>query len=383
MSKITIRDLARRAGVSPMTVSHALRGTGRVGEEKRAEIKALARRLDYRVDPIIAAGLAQMRRSPEVRFQSSLAVIEAVPTRDFVPRHATLGAMLHGAHTYAKQIGYKLDRFWFNDPDLSPARLKRVLASRGINGALVVFLQDRESDEQPVSFDFDLSDLACASLSTELPVPGMNFAMSDHFNVTTRAMLELRRLGYERIGLVCSRVVDVLSGHRFGYAYHGCQTEGMQRAPIPVFDAAPTSPTHYHPEIPVWIERHRLDAVVGWLLPSMLEAHGLRVPADVGVAHLDRTPSLAQVAGVEQNHEAVGAAAVQLVVGQLSNGERGLPKVPTAVMVEGRWVHGPTVRPMSTIPASEDSRLRRQSSEPGNLGPRLDGLSGRASSPEK
>lgn len=344
MPKITVREIARRAGVSPMTVSHALRGTGRVGAPLRKKIKALARKLDYRVDPIIAAGLSQMRRSPEARFQSSIALIEAVPTRDFVTKHLTLGTIFKGAKAYAEQLGYKLDRFWLNDPEMNPARLKRVMASRNINGALIMFLQDRENDEQSVRFDFDLNGLASASVSTELPVAGMHFAMSDHFNCVTTAMHELKLLGYRRIGLVCSRVVDVLSGHRFSYAYHGCQTDGMKRAPIPVFDAMPTSEESYHDGIGRWIKEHRIDAALGWLMPSMLEAHGYRVPADVGVACLDKLVHMKGVAGIDQNHEAIGAAAVRLVVGQLQNGERGLPTAPTAVLVEGRWVAGASVR---------------------------------------
>ena len=48
MPSITIRDVAREAGVSTATVSYALNNTGRVTAETRERIIAIARRLNYR-----------------------------------------------------------------------------------------------------------------------------------------------------------------------------------------------------------------------------------------------------------------------------------------------------------------------------------------------
>ena len=45
---LTIEDLARKANVSKMTVSMALRGTGRVAPATRDRIRQLAATLGYR-----------------------------------------------------------------------------------------------------------------------------------------------------------------------------------------------------------------------------------------------------------------------------------------------------------------------------------------------
>lgn len=58
--RVTIRDVAREAGVSVTTVSHALNGKGAPSEETRRRVLAVAERLAYRAHPM-ARGLRSGR----------------------------------------------------------------------------------------------------------------------------------------------------------------------------------------------------------------------------------------------------------------------------------------------------------------------------------
>jgi DNA-binding LacI/PurR family transcriptional regulator len=49
---VTIRDVARVAGVSPTTVSHALNGRGKVSAATREKVAGIAERLDYQPSPV-------------------------------------------------------------------------------------------------------------------------------------------------------------------------------------------------------------------------------------------------------------------------------------------------------------------------------------------
>ena len=49
---VTLLDVARAAGVSRTTASAALGGSGRLSEETRAHVEAVARRLGYRANPV-------------------------------------------------------------------------------------------------------------------------------------------------------------------------------------------------------------------------------------------------------------------------------------------------------------------------------------------
>jgi LacI family transcriptional regulator len=81
-SAVTIKDIARVAGVAPSTVSKALNGSGEVSETTRANVAAVAARLGYRPNSIA--------RSLKVRRTHTLGVI----TNDHEGAFTT--AMVHG-----------------------------------------------------------------------------------------------------------------------------------------------------------------------------------------------------------------------------------------------------------------------------------------------
>ena len=58
--RITMSDIAVKAGVAVSTVSSALHDTGRIGEEQRQRIRDLAREMGYR--PKLAAQLHHLCR---------------------------------------------------------------------------------------------------------------------------------------------------------------------------------------------------------------------------------------------------------------------------------------------------------------------------------
>jgi LacI family transcriptional regulator len=98
-----------------------------------------------------------------------------------------------------------------------------------------------------------------------------------------------------------------------------------------------------------WFETHRPDVVVSQD-HNCIEYLGrlrLRVPDDVGFAHLSLTDTDTGLAGINQNGRIVGASAIDLIDGQLRRNERGLSTTPKTVLIQGRWIPGPTVRDLS------------------------------------
>jgi LacI family transcriptional regulator len=59
----------------------------------------------------------------------------------------------------------------------------------------------------------------------------------------------------------------------------------------------------------------------------------------------DWSPKCPELAGIDQNANLVGEAAVDLLIGQLQRNERGLPDYPKTTLVGGTWVDGASVRP--------------------------------------
>ena len=54
MQRITLKDIARRTGLSVMGVSMALRNHPRIGEETRKRVRAVADEMGYRRDPMLS-----------------------------------------------------------------------------------------------------------------------------------------------------------------------------------------------------------------------------------------------------------------------------------------------------------------------------------------
>jgi hypothetical protein len=98
-----------------------------------------------------------------------------------------------------------------------------------------------------------------------------------------------------------------------------------------------------------WWSRHRPDAILTLHeeVKPWLEAMGVNIPGRVALAHLDRHEGLPEWSGMNQNHNRVGAAAIDLLVGKLHRNESGLPDCPAASFVQSTWIDGQTARSLA------------------------------------
>ena len=75
------------------------------------------------------------------------------------------------------------------------------------------------------------------------------------------------------------------------------------------------------------------------------ERIGVRCPRDIGLVSLDWDEDTKdEFAAVDQSALAVGAAAVDIVIGQMRQNERGIPAIPQTVLVDSVWKPGASVR---------------------------------------
>src|ERR1035437_9571570 len=73
--RVTLRDLAQKAGVSHVTISRALRNDPSISAARRGEVKKLAEEMGYRPDPSLSALAAYRFARQEHKIQSALAWI--------------------------------------------------------------------------------------------------------------------------------------------------------------------------------------------------------------------------------------------------------------------------------------------------------------------
>ena len=67
--RLSLRDIAKAVGLSHVAVSLALRDSPRVSPARRAKVKAMAKKLGYRPDPMLAslAAYRQSKRRPKLQ----------------------------------------------------------------------------------------------------------------------------------------------------------------------------------------------------------------------------------------------------------------------------------------------------------------------------
>lgn len=192
MSKLRrtrILDVAKAAGVSPTTVSHALNGRGQVSPETRARVAAVAEQLSYR--PSRAARTLRSATTETIalvlpEFETSALVGVKTITLDNYMR------LIRSASLTAFKSGYRL----LLAPRLSSAG---EVADLGIDGAIIC---------DPLEGDSQLAFFATANVPVvtyERPLDRPDFhwhVAADNGDVVRRLLEHLTEAGGRQIAMV-------------------------------------------------------------------------------------------------------------------------------------------------------------------------------------
>lgn len=341
--RISLRDIAAEAKVNRATVSRALRNHTSIPPETRHRIQEIARRLDYRVNPLVSTVMSHARSEGKERYVGTLAYLTAWPTRNGWNSTATDHSYFAGASARAAQSNYRVEEFWLKEPRMTSRRMSDILQARGITGLILAPLPFPPARGH---LSLDLSRFAAVTLGYSVWRPNVDRVASHHGNNLVRAVRELRRLGYRRIGLALLEGLDERVDRNLVVSFQIMQ-QGMSaanRLPVMLIKAPGKR------DFARWVRVHRPDAVVSFGGPAMqwLRDLGLSIPADVAYVELDLPDTSGACAGINQHSEALAATAVDLLVAQLHRNELGVPTLPKLMLIEGTWVYGATVRAQKT-----------------------------------
>ncbi len=311
--RVTIRELARRSGVSVGTVSRALNGYSDVSPETRERILQLARTLEY--TPTAAARMLVTQRSHVIGI--FLETGEGHPDLQHPFFHEVLVGLKHDLGAG----GFDLLLFASENPGNGFGQhsyLKRC-RHHNVDGAVLMGV-DPESEE---TRRLVRSNVACVGVDVEIRGPRSGYVISDNDAGIRLAMRHLHDLGHRRIatitGLVETRpgaerlrayrdaLRDLGLGYRDEYvAYGDYYVESGRQAMLRLLatDEPPTAVVAAS------------DLMVLGALRAAAEA-GVSVPGDVSLVGFDDI----QLAGhvnpplttVRQDKAGLGAAAGALL----------------------------------------------------------------------
>lgn len=339
---VTFKTIADQAGVSKMTVSLALRNHPRISEKTRTRVQEIAKALNYRPNPLVNVYMAQMHHDRAEPIQANIAylIAGATPPQNWDNNNVSRD-FFRGALNRAEELGYQLERMWLTDPSISSKRWKKILNSRKIQGAIIQPLNSSQS-----SFDL-LSYLALVSIGISFQDSEFSFAMNDQFSTALQAHQKLIKLGYQKIGLVISKSMERTLGFRFTEGFNAAYRFHASRQKVPILFAELDEKKKFKD----WVRSHTPDVVLTHRhnILNWLRSARYRVPDEIGFASLNVDPldKDKAISGICQRSDAVGAAAVDLVVGQFNRNERGPLENPKGVVLKGNWIKGNTVRALA------------------------------------
>lgn len=337
----TLHDIAREVGVSVMTVSRALRNAPRVAPETRARVQAVAAALGYEPDPDLARLMHRVRSRKTVRFRAVIAVI-----REEVPQDNLLGPSyqyvpIEAIRQRALGHGYAVEEFWLGREGLTPKRLQKILLARGIEGVIV----SPQSLQLPCS-KLDYSPFASVAFGYAMREPALHMCAGNMTLGIQTAAEQLTARGYHRIGVAVTQWI--VNRSQFGYSggfFHFQQSLPAEDR-IPLLLLPHNRIERGFAAFSKWMNENRPDVLISFdtHVPEWLSRLGLRVPEDIGFVVHDWTPAMTSCAGIYQRRDHLAAAAVDLIVTQLSQHERGVPAVARQIMIPPQWINGPSVR---------------------------------------
>jgi len=338
-----MKDVADAAGVSASTVCRALNSNPQIPAATRERVQAVADKLGYSPDPLLSA-FASRRRGRKLNSEiTTIGYLTNFGTRDEWRENSFYRACYCGVEDRAKRMGYRVEHFWLGESEMNAERLSRILYHRGILGLCVA---PQPQVREPLALDWERFSAVTMGYSVMSPI--LHRSSAHHFHAIREVLHRLYHRGYKRVGLCLfsdtSRRVDELwlSGALLAQK-HRLSLEGIDEhkfeTKIFLFHDSTLS------QVPDWCAREKLDAVISDNLVVLhaLEEAGVSIPEGVAFATLNWEGSNPDIAGIDQRPGNIGAAAIDMLIGLIQRGERGLPEVPLTTMVEGAWVDGASV----------------------------------------
>lgn len=336
--RISMRDIAKLAGVSHSTVSLALKNHPRISEEVKERIRKLCDDAGYRPDPMLAALAHYRQTKTDIAVRASIAWINAWPVPEELHQYREFHLYWEGASAAADKFGYRLEEFRFGG-DISPQRLHQILSTRGIRGLLLP-----PHAIPPDWGAFPWHEYAMVRFGRSLSSLPAHLVTADQVANTMLAMDAIRRRGYRRVGYVADENHDRPHGALFlaGYLYASAGIPEKDR--IPALDIAGLNPRDYGKTLLAWIKQHRVEAIFTNRseLIDVLSKLGLKVPDDIAVAVTSVRDAQAD-AGVDQQPEEIGRVGFLMLNSLINDGAFGIPKIFRQVLVTGSWVDGSTL----------------------------------------
>lgn len=223
---VTIKDIAKAAGVSITTVSRALNGYSDVSEKTRSRIKKLAEELSYR--PNAQAQSLILKRTKTIGV--ILSDLKRSGAKDAFPFE-----LLCGINDKAGELNYDIILFSTNPNKQLKKSYSDLCFERNVDGAI---LQGLKVNDPYLAEIIGQPHFPCVLV--DIPVSGerVGHVTTDNLNGARDAVEHLIQLGHRKIGMINGYDEAVVSRERLSGYMLALQQAGIPYDPAYVFDGS-------------------------------------------------------------------------------------------------------------------------------------------------
>lgn len=321
--KLTIRDIAKMANVSPATVSKILNNTGSISKETRDKVMAIVEQTGYR--PTFSAKSLATKKS------NLIGIIYAGKVNvDFT--HPFFNPVVN---TFKKTVGREgYDLLVFSNETFSLEKENYLARCRHfhVDGCLIIAGEEVEE----AIYELDQSDIPCAGIDIELTGNRSRYVMTDNFKIPALVveyfyMNSIREIAYIG-GLASSKIGEM---RRKGFL------EAMEKYGMPVREQWMKygdfyEDSGYRAMNEILEGKSHPKAVFAasdmMALGAMraIKEKGLKIPEDINVVGCDDIEACRysdpQLTTVRQDKEKLGMMAARMLL-ELIHGENGAKSV--------------------------------------------------------
>jgi LacI family transcriptional regulator len=345
-SVVTIHDVARHAGVSPMTVSRVINSEANVRDETRARVAASVKALRY--SPNLAA------RSLASADAMHLGILYSNPSA------AYLSEFLLGALEQSSVSGSQLVIEQCEGVENEREAIQR-LVKGGIDGVILTApLCDSEVSLKAI----EESGVPAVLVASGRPAPVFSAVSINDFEASRAMTRHLLGLGHKRIGFINGHPSHTASGQRFRGFIEGMTEAGLSVGTDQVaqgyynyrsgMEAAQRLMDNWNPTAIFASNDDMAAATV-----SVAHRRGLDVPRDIAIAGFDDVPLATTVwpelTTVRQPIADMSREAVRLLIEQIRGRRSG-----ASPQVVHKSLKFTLVTRESTGPVADPAALRRK-----------------------
>ena len=331
MRRVTLVDVAKKAGVSRSTASRALAHAPTCAKATIEKVERAAAALNYKPDPALSA-LINHRDAKRVKNQLQMSI--GIPGK-MLNRNGRKG-LYHAELARSIELAVLKKGFgveWLpSDQEVSPRQMDQMARSRGVRGFIWSWLK-----EDAYLGEFPWSKYSHVGLILPLVRPLIHRVRDDSFRTVMDAMEEAKKMGFRRPALALA-TEQGSEKDRFDIAGYllACHELGFE--PIPFYRRDP----HHTPSIRAWLNSARPDVVIGtsdglfWQMTN----GGIQIPEEVSFINLlepDITGS-GRFPGFDPQTNQIGEALVDILERQIRHNELGFTKEPMTLLVRRKWI---------------------------------------------